>query len=832
MGKSYAAWLGPLSEWVLEHPDQAHWAGMGPEPLRVLWVTPLRALANDTANTLRAPVAELGLPWTVELRTGDTSSHVKQRQRTRLPSALVTTPESLSLLLSYPETRQQFRTLRCVVVDEWHELLGAKRGVQTELALARLRAWRPDLRIWGLSATLGNLDQALHVLLGGDDPQIAQRKDDPQISQISQISRIKDDPQIAQITQIEGQEIRLHPRGALWAPPNPRSILISGEIKKEIRIETLIPADIERFPWAGHLGAKLLPEVVRRVQGAATTLIFTNTRAQCEIWFQKIIDYVSEHAFELVGAVALHHGSLNPELRREVEARLRDGRLRCVVCTSSLDLGVDFAPVEQVMQVGSPKGIARLLQRAGRSGHQPGAVSRVLCVPTHAFELVEFAAARDALARREIEARPPVEKPLDVLVQHLVTVALGGGFAEEELWREVRTTYAFRHLTASEWRWALDFVTFGSETLRAYEEYARVSKQQGRYGVGSAQVAKRHRMSIGTITSDGMLNVKFQKGTTLGAVEESFASRLKPGDVFVFAGRPLELVRVKEMTLYVRKARRASGITPHWQGGRFPLSTQLADAVRLRLAAADLGVFDTPEMEAVRPLLELQLRWSRLPVPGELLIEETKTRDGHHLFLYPLAGRLVHEGLAALLAYRVSQGEPRTVSAFATDYGIELRSPTPFDLDETAWRSALTPHNLLDDVLDCLNQTEMARRQFRDIARIAGLVFSGYPGSQKTTRQLQSSSSVLYDVFSTYDPENELLRQARREVLDQQLDIVRLRQTLEKLAGAKLVQVSSRRLTPLAFPIYADHLRQTEVSTESWEARIQRMVAQLEQEAL
>lgn len=824
MGKSFAAWLGPLIEWAMEHPEPQRWAAMAPEPLRVLWVTPLRALANDTANTLRAPVAELGLPWTVELRTGDTSSHVKQRQRTRLPSALVTTPESLSLLLSYPETRQQFRTLRSVVVDEWHELLGTKRGVQTELVLARLRTWTPGLRIWGLSATLGNLDQALDVLLGGDDPQISQifDGDDPAL-QSSQAScrSSKDDPQSAQSAQIQRQTTCAHPR----------SILISGEIEKEIRIDTLIPADIERFPWAGHLGAQLLPEVVRRVQGATTTLIFTNTRAQCEIWFQKIIDYVSEHAFELVGTVGLHHGSLDPDLRREVEARLRDGRLRCVVCTSSLDLGVDFAPVEQVIQVGSPKGIARLLQRAGRSGHQPGAVSRVLCVPTHAFELVEFAAARDALQRREIEARLPIEKPLDVLVQHLVTVALGGGFGEEELWREVRTTYAFRNLTEPEWRWALDFVTFGSEPLRAYEEYARVSQERGRYGVSSPQVAKRHRMSIGAITSDGMLKVKFQNGPSLGAVEESFASRLKPGDIFVFAGRPLELVRIKEMTVYVRKARRASGITPHWMGGRFPLSTQLADAVRLRLAAADAGVFDTPEMEAVRPLLALQLRWSRLPVPGELLIEQTRTREGHHLFLYPLAGRLVHEGLAALLAYRLSRSEPRTIGAFATDYGIELRSPTPFDLEEATWRAALSPEKLLDDVLDCLNQTEMARRQFRDIARIAGLVFSGYPGSQKTMRQLQSSSSVLYDVFSTYDPENELLRQARREVLDQQLDITRLRQTLEKLAEAKLVQVACRRLTPLAFPIYAEHLRQTEVSTESWEARIQRIVAQLEDEA-
>jgi ATP-dependent helicase Lhr and Lhr-like helicase len=800
MGKSYAAWLGPLIEWTKAHPDPAAWATMTPEPLRVLWITPLRALAADTANTLRTPLEELGLPWTVELRTGDTSSHVKQRQRSRLPTALVTTPESLSLLLSYAETRQQLRTLRCVVVDEWHELLGSKRGVQTELALAHLRAWTPDLRIWGLSATLGNLDQALSVLLGQAHPQIEQ-------------PAIGENPP---------------------HPPNSRSIspiLISGEVDKTIIIDTLIPPNIERFPWAGHLGTKLLPAVVESVQRARTTLIFTNTRAQCELWFQAIIDYVVDHAPELIGAIGLHHGSLDPELRREVEARLRDGRLRCVVCTSSLDLGVDFAPVEQVIQVGSPKGVARLLQRAGRSGHRPGAASRVLCVPTHAFELVEFAAARDALGRREIEARAPLEKPLDVLVQHLVTMAVGGGFVEESLRNEVRSTYAYRNLTEDEWRWALEFVTFGSESLRAYEEFAKVMPTGDRYTVSSPAIAKRHRMSIGTITSDGMLQVKYQQGSTLGSIEEAFIGRLKPGDAFVFAGRTLELALVKDMTAYVRRAKRASGVVPHWYGGRLPLSSQLADAVRLRLAAAELGIYDTPEMTAVQPLLELQRRWSRLPVPGELLIERTKTRDGHHLFLYPLAGRLVHEGLATLLAYRLSRREPRTISAFATDYGCELLSSAPIELDEAGWRSVLTTENLLEDVLACLNQTELARRQFRDIARIAGLVFSGYPGSHKTTRQLQSSSGVIFDVFNAYDPDNGLLLQAKREVLDQQLDIIRLRQTLAKIEASELVQVTCARLTPLAFPIYAERLRQTQVSSESWEDRIQRMVAQLERAA-
>jgi ATP-dependent Lhr-like helicase len=794
MGKSYAAWLGPLSEWTAAHPDPQAWAAMTPEPLRVLWITPLRALAADTANTLRLPVEELGLPWTVELRTGDTSSHVKQRQRNRLPTALVTTPESLSLLLSYAETRQQLRTLRCVVVDEWHELLGSKRGVQTELALAHLRAWTPDLRIWGLSATLGNLEQALAVLLGKENPQIEQ-------------------PVIGE-----------HPQSS-------SPLLISGAIDKKIVIDTLIPPDIERFPWAGHLGTKLLPAVVDGVGRARTTLIFTNTRAQCELWFQGIVDYVVDHVPELIGAIGLHHGSLDPELRREVEARLRDGRLRCVVCTSSLDLGVDFAPVDQVIQVGSPKGIVRLLQRAGRSGHRPGAASRVLCVPTHAFELVEFAAARDALSRREIEPRSPLEKPLDVLVQHLVTMAVGGGFVEADLVDEVRLTYAYRNLSEDEWRWALDFVTFGSESLRAYEEFAKVSSADGRYRVSSPVVAKRHRMSIGTITSDGMLQVKYQQGSTLGSIEEAFIGRLKPGDVFIFAGRALELALVKEMTAYVRRAKRSSGIVPAWYGGRLPLSSQLADAVRLRLAAADLGIFDTPEMAAVQPLLELQRRWSRLPVPGELLIERTKTRDGHHLFLYPLAGRLVHEGLATLLAYRLSRRAPRTISAYATDYGCELLSPTPIELDEAGWRSVLTTDQLLEDVLACLNQTELARRQVRDIARIAGLVFSGYPGSHKTTRQLQSSSGVIFDVFNTYDPENGLLIQAKREVLDQQLDITRLRQTLAKIEASELVQVTCARLTPLAFPIYAERLRQTQVSSESWEDRIRRMVAGLERAA-
>ncbi|HSF40206.1 MAG TPA: DEAD/DEAH box helicase, partial [Thermoanaerobaculia bacterium] len=334
-GKTYAVWLAPLLEWMESHPEETarpRRRAASP-PLRVLWITPLRALAADTEASLRAPLVDLGLPWSLERRTGDTSASVRDRQRSRLPTALVTTPESVSLLLSRPDAKDLFSDLRLVVVDEWHELLGGKRGAQTELALARLRRFRPELRVWGLSATLGNPDVALAALLG----------------------------------------------------PGQSGRLVRGEAPKEIRIDSLLPGTIERFPWAGHLGLKLLPQAVAAIEEGKTALVFTNTRSQTEIWYQELLEARPDWA----GEIALHHGSLDRKVRDWVEDGLREGRLRCVVCTSSLDLGVDFAPVDRVLQVGSPKGIARLVQRAGRSGHRPGLPSRVTCVPTNAFELVE-----------------------------------------------------------------------------------------------------------------------------------------------------------------------------------------------------------------------------------------------------------------------------------------------------------------------------------------------------------------------------------------------------------------------------------------------------------
>jgi len=780
-GKTYAVWLGPVAEAIAR--DEAK-----QKELRVLWITPLRALANDTAENLRTAAVGLGVPWSIELRHGDTSASVRARQRKQLPHALITTPESLSLLLSYPGCTEQFKNLHCVIVDEWHELLGSKRGVQTELALARLRTLAPSLRTWGLSATLGNLDEAMRVLLGSRSPQ---------------------------------------------------GRLICGANPKQTIVETLRPDSIERFPWAGHLGATLLPQVIDSIEQANTTLLFTNVRSQAEIWFQQLM----KARPDLIGQIALHHGSLDRDIRSQVETLLRDGRIKCVVCTSSLDLGVDFSPVDQVMQLGSPKGIARMMQRAGRSGHQPGAVSRIIGVPTNAMEFIEFAAAREAAtpvsfpeqqgSTTHIESRDPIDRPLDVLVQHLVTLGCGDGFTIEQLLAEIRGTHAFTKLTDQEWQWCLDFVTHGGASLRAYPQYAKVKPDEhGVFLSASPLITRLHRMTIGTITSDAMVKV-MMKRTTLGHMEESFLSRLNPDDRFVFAGQVLELVRLRNMTADVRKAKGKSGIVPRWGGGRSPLSTLLSRAIRRKLDEARQGEFNSPEMETVRPLLELQGHWSIIPNPDELLIEITRTRDGHHVFIFPFEGRLVHEGLSALVAHRIASQASRSMQITANDYGFELLSPKdqPIELAEDEWRQVFTTNDLVRDLLECLNTSALARRQFRDIARVAGLIFPGFPGQSKTARQLQASSELFFDVFTEFDPGNLLLDQARREVLDRELEVTRLRQTLERIAASEIRIIATERLTPLSFPLWAESIRTHHITSESWHDRVQRMVLQLEEDA-
>ena len=781
LGKTYAAWLGPVMESLQTRDDTRHARLTGErrssEPLRVLWITPLRALANDTAQNLRAPIDDLGLNWSVEVRTGDTSSSIKQRQNKRMPTALVTTPESLSVLLSYAGAAERFGSLRCVVVDEWHELLSTKRGTQTELGLARLRTLAPQLRTWGLSATLGNLDQAMDVLLGN-------------------------------------------------GPARHRAVRIGSEIEKPIEVRTLAPDDIECFPWSGHLGTRLVDQVVDAIDDASTTLLFTNTRSQAELWFHAIM----KTRPDLIGSVAIHHGSLDPAIRREVEQLLREGRLRAVVATSSLDLGVDFSPVDQVMQLGSPKGIARLLQRAGRSGHQPGAVSRIIGVPTHAFELIEFAAARRAVARRSVEPRQPLDRPMDVLAQHIVTIATGDGFDEQQLLAEVRSTHAFASLSDEQWQWAMTFCERGGEALGAYPDYARIARgDNSRWRVANQRITRRHRMAIGTITSDAAVTLAFTNGRKIGTVEESFISRIEAGDTFLFAGRPLELIALRNMTARVRRVNRKRGAVPRWGGTRFPLSTLLADGVLDLLDEANAGRFESSELKTVRPLLELQQQTSQLPVPGRLLIETMSSPDGVHYFLFPFQGRLVHEGLGAIIAHRLTEREPRTLAMNFNDYGVELLIADDLCLDVHAWRALLDSHQLTEHLLRCLNSTTMARRQFREIARVAGLIFQGFPGESRGSRHLQASSDMFFDVLSEFDEGNLLLDQARREVLDQQLEIRRLRESMRRLRDMPIKIVQAEGLTPLSFPLWADRMREHHVSSEQWEERMAAMAQQLEE---
>ena len=782
-GKTLAAWGSALSEWLGDE-TAANAPPNGKRPrrdrapaLRVLWITPLRALAADTEAALGEPLGDLGIPWSLESRTGDTSAAIRARQRRRLPTALITTPESLSLLLARDDAGEIFGELRLVVVDEWHELMGTKRGVQVELALARLRFHQPAVRTWGLSATIGNLHDALTALLG----------------------------------------VRHEPN---------RVRIVRGVDPKDVVIDALIPPVIERFPWAGHLGTQMLPQVLAAIEEGDTAIVFTNTRSQTEIWYQAMLAARPDWA----GTIALHHGSLDRQRREWVEEGLRTGSLRCVVATSSLDLGVDFSPVDRVLQVGSPKGVARLLQRAGRSGHRPGATSRVTCVPTNALELVEIAAARDGVERGTLEARLQMERPLDVLAQHVVTVALGGGFEPSQLLDEVRTTRAYVTLSDVEWEWVLEFLTHGGDALRAYPEYARITLQNGRYAVTNDEIARRHRMSIGTIVGDAQIGVQYLRGKALGSVEESFVARLKPGDRFVFAGTPLEFVRVRDMKAWVRRAPNSSGAIPRWAGSRLPLSGQLAALLRERFGEAGQGMLRGPEMTALAPLLAVQRKWSHIPAPNELLIEQVKTREGWHLFMYPFEGRLVHEGLAALCAFRLARHAPITFSMASNDYGFELLSAAEPPLQAALAAALFSPEHLVEDIQAALNATEMARRQFRELARVAGLVFPGFPRSGKTARQLQVSSGLFFDVLRRYDPDNLLLSQAAREVLERQLESTRLGLTLRRLSEATIVVKQSRRVTPLAFPLLVDRTRER-VSSESLGDRIKRMQLALERAA-
>jgi ATP-dependent Lhr-like helicase len=769
-GKTYALWLPIILNYIKKNPNYKTKHTLG---LKAIWITPLRSLSVEIKQAAERVVDDLDIKMTVGIRSGDTTAGERAKQKEKMPDLLVTTPESLQLLLAAKGYDKIFGNCTAIVIDEWHELLGTKRGVQTELALSRLKKIASDLRIWGISATIGNLQQAQEVLLGVDSEAYH------------------------------------------------NSVLIKAVITKKIKVVSIIPEKMETYPWRGHMGLHLIDEVAKIVKASKTTLIFTNVRSACEIWFQRLLEKYPEFA----GEMAMHHGSISRETRLWVEQAIRDEELKVVVCTSSLDLGVDFAPVETIIQVGGPKGVARFMQRAGRSGHQPGKESVIYFLATHAIELIEASALKKAAEHNIIEDRIPYLNSWDVLVQYLNTLAVSDGFFADEIFEEVKGTFCYQAMTQENWNWILNFITNGSQSLQAYDEFKKVEiEENGRFKINSRLIAMHHRMQIGTIIGDSVLNVKYMTGGYLGTIEEWFITKLKPGDTFVFAGKRLELFKIRNMQVLVRKAdpKKVSKVVS-WMGGRMALSAQMSELMRQELYRANTDNL-SPELKALKPLFERQRRESIVPNADEFLIETFKTREGYHAIFYPFEGRFVHEALASLLAYRISLLLPISFSLAYNDYGFELLSDQEIDMQNVLDNNLFSTEYVHHDLQKSLNSTEMARRKFRDIAIIAGLVFTGFPGKMVKAKHLQSGSQLLFEVFRDYEPDNLLFQQAYRETFEHQLEEGRLIMALERIQNQEIVWKSCKKPTPFSFPVITDRLRE-KLSSETLAERIKKMTA-------
>ena len=762
-GKTFSVFLGVVIDY-LNHPNKYK------KGLKLIWISPLRSLAKDLAKAMNDVVVEIGLDWAVEVRNGDTPTKDRRRQERLMPDVLLTTPETLHLLFSQKKNSRWFKNVNCIAVDEWHELLGSKRGVLTEIAIARIRNLSPKLRIWGISATIGNLEEAKDVLI----------------------------PYEVKIAMIRAKE------------------------KKKIKITSLLPDQVEELSWAGHLGKQMSSKIIPIIYENTTTLIFTNTRNQSELWYQIIIDEEPD----LIGQIAIHHGSIDKVQRNWIEDAISQGLLKAVVCTSSLDLGVDFKPVDCIIQIGSAKGIARFMQRAGRSGHSPFETSKMYAVPTHSLQLIEVAAVKEAVKQNEIEARQPYVLTYDILVQFLVTLAVGEGFKPEETYEFVKQIHAFHFLSKEEFDWCIHFITQGGNTLKSYEEFHKVVlDDDGFYRVKSRRIAMNHRMNIGVIVSEVMLFVKFFSGGYIGMIEEYFISKLKKGDAFVLGGKVVEIQQIKDMTVLVKRSKKKKAITPSWLGGRLPLTSGLTHFLRLKLSNALTSNNREKELKFLHPLLKRQEENSHIPRHDEFLIEMIETKEGFHLFAYPFEGRLVHEIMASLIAYRISQIKKLTFTIAMNDYGFELLSDQEIPLTEENMNAIFSKENLIKDVTASINASEMASRKFRDIAVVAGLVIQTQPGKRKTNKSLQSSSGLIFRVLNDYEPSNLLLKQAYNEVFDYELEKVRLQAAFQRISNSKIILKKARNFTPLSFPLKVDSLRGT-MSNEDLSKRIERIQKQ------
>ncbi len=772
-GKTFALWFPALLEYIQNHPDT--WKKPQTNGIQMIWVTPLRALAQDIQKAMQEVCEVIGLPWQVAVRNGDTDAKTRTAMKKRPPECLITTPETLHILISQKDHKELFQSLNAVVVDEWHELVGNKRGVQVQLALEYIQSLRPGkFKRWAVSATIGNLNQAAQTLLGKDLP--------------------------------------VH--------------IVKAKVEKQILIHPVFPEEIEKYPWSGHLGIKLMDQVTEIIDGGRSVLLFTNTRSQTEIWYQKILEARPDWA----GLMAMHHGSLDTAVRVWVENALHNGILKLVVCTSSLDLGVDFRPVDRVIQVGSPKGVSRFVQRAGRAGHQPGLPSEIYFVPTNSLELIESAALRNAIEQEDMESQFTPELPYDVLIQFLVTLAVGDGFDPKVIFLLIKKTASFQKLTEEEFQWVMDFITKGGASLGNYEDFLKVVEDEdGKFRVKNKKIAMKHRLSMGTIVSDVALKVKFKNGAYLGTVEEYFISKLKEGDRFFFTGRNLELLQVKGMDVFVKVTEKKTTNVVSWMGARMSLSSKLSHKIREIFKEYNQGIIRSEEVKKVLPILDLQSKLSIVPDQNIFLIESLQSRDGYHLFFYPFEGRMMHELMSALIAYRISQSFPVSLNMAMNDYGFEILSDIPISAEEIIEEDIFSLQNIKEDILHCVNESEMSRRKFREIASIAGLVFQGYPGKPTTFKHIQANSGLLFQVFEQYDPENLLLKQAREEALNQQMEQEMFIQAIKKLNQQQIVVKHPSQFTPFSFPIMVDRLSRTSISSESMEDKVAKILAQMKE---
>lgn len=733
-GKTLAGFLPTLAAFT---PSRLGGAPV-PEGLHTLYVSPLKALAHDVQRNLLTPITEMGQPITVETRSGDTSSDKKARQRTKPPHVLLTTPESLSLLLSYPESAQLFGTLQRVVIDEVHAFATSKRGDLLALALTRLQALAPGLRRAALSATLA-------------DP--------------------------------ESFRAWLAPWGDLDS-----TALVEGEAGAPAEVEILLPDNGQRVPWGGHAAAWALPQLYEAIRRNRTTLVFTNTRFLAEYIFQLLWD-----ANEDKLPIGIHHGSLSKEARRKVEGAMARGELRALVCTASLDLGVDWGDIDMVVQMGAPKGSSRLLQRIGRANHRLDQPSRAMLVPGNRFEFLEAMAARDAVNEGQRDGEDFRPGGLDVLAQHVMAVACAGPFHEGELLAEVRSSLAYAWIDEAGWERVLQFVATGGYSLRAYDRFQRIVRlKDGTWRLTHPQQAARHRLNAGIIVDSEMLEVRFRNGRSLGKVEESFGAGLKPGDTFRFAGMDLEVEGVRDLELIVRGAKSAGQI-PSYNGARMPLTTHLSGRVQAMLAdRAGWGRFP----DDVREWLEVQDWRSRLPAPGELLVESFPHGGRAYTVYYTFEGWNANQSLGMLITRRMEEAGLGPMGFVANDYALgvwglrPVKDPAPL----------LSPDILTHEFVEWVQNSYLLRRAFREVAVISGLVERQQPGARKSGRQVTFSTDLIYDVLRKHEPDHLLIEAAWADARARMTDVGRLGALLDR-AAAELVHVELERVTPLAVPL-------------------------------